>query len=102
MSTLWDRYRQFLVRHDSLGFSVDVSRMRFADDFFPRMEPLAQRAFAQMQALEAGGNANPDEGRMVGHYWLRATQLAPSVELKSEIDSCNALIQAFVAQVHAS
>jgi glucose-6-phosphate isomerase len=102
MSTLWDRYRQFLVRHDSLGFSVDVSRMRFADDFFPRMEPLAQRAFAQMRALESGADANPDEGRMVGHYWLRAPQLAPSAELKVEIDSCNALIQAFVAEVHAS
>ena len=102
MSTLWERYRQFLVRHDSLGFSIDVSRMRFADDFFPKMEPLAQHAFTQMQALEAGGDANPDEGRMVGHYWLRAPKLAPSPELKAEIDSCNALIQAFVAQVHAS
>ncbi len=76
--------------------------MRFGDDFFPRMEPLAQRAFAQMQKLEAGEHANPDEDRMVGHYWLRAPQLAPSPDLKAEIVSCNALIQAFVAQVHAS
>ena len=102
MSTLWDRYRQFLVRHESLGFSVDVSRMRFADDFFTGMDPHAQRAFAQMQGIEAGDHANADEDRMVGHYWLRAPQLAPSAELKAEIDSCNALIQAFVAQVHAS
>lgn len=34
-------------------------------------------AFAQMAALEAGAIANPDEGRRVGHYWLRAPQLAP-------------------------
>ena len=51
MSTLWERYRQFLVRHDSLGFSVDVSRMRFADDFFTKMEPMAQRAFSERAGL---------------------------------------------------
>jgi glucose-6-phosphate isomerase len=101
MSTLWDRYRQYLVRHDSLGISVDVSRMRFDGEFLARMEPVAQRAFAEMRDLEAGAIANRDENRMVGHYWLRAPQLAPSAELTAEIDSCNALIQAFVAQVHA-
>ena len=66
------------------------------------MEPLAQRAFAQMQKLEAGDHVNPDEDRMVGHYWLRAPQLAPSPALKAEIVSCNALIQVFVADIHAS
>jgi glucose-6-phosphate isomerase len=101
MSTLWDRYQQFLVRHDSLGISVDVSRMRFDAAFLARMEPLAQRAFVEMKALEDGAIVNPDEGRMVGHYWLRAPALAPNPELKVEIDSCNALIQAFVAQIHA-
>jgi glucose-6-phosphate isomerase len=38
---------------------------------------------------------------MVGHYWLRTPALAPQPELKAEIDSCNALIQAFVAKIHA-
>jgi glucose-6-phosphate isomerase len=101
MNSLWDRYQQYLVRHDSLGFSVDVSRMRFDAAFLTRMEPLAQRAFAEMKALEGGAIANPDEGRMVGHYWLRNPALAPRPELKVEIDSCNALIQAFVAKIHA-
>ena len=35
------------------------------------MEPRMQKAFADMAALEAGAIANPDEKRMVGHYWLR-------------------------------
>lgn len=102
MNSLWDRYQQFLVRDASLGFTVDVSRMRFDEAFLEKMEPLAQRAFSQMQALEKGEIANPDEDRMVGHYWLRAPQLAPTPELKNEIEECNAEIQSFVSDVHAS
>ena len=41
------------------------------------MEPAIQRAYAAMDALEGGAIANPDEGRMVGHYWLRAPRKAP-------------------------
>jgi glucose-6-phosphate isomerase len=76
--------------------------MRFDDVFLTRLEPLAQRAYIQMQSIEAGGIGNPDEGRMVGHYWLRAPQLAPTTELREEIEECNADIQSFVSDVHAS
>jgi glucose-6-phosphate isomerase len=41
------------------------------------MEPLMQKAFQDMEAIESGAIANPDEKRMVGHYWLRAPELAP-------------------------
>ena len=58
----------------------------------------AQRAMA---ALEAGAIANPDENRMVGHYWLRAPQLAPTAELAKEIADTLAAIKAFAAEVHA-
>jgi glucose-6-phosphate isomerase len=102
MSSLWDRYQKYLLRHEALGFSLDISRLRFGDDFFGKMEPLAKKAFADMQTLEAGGIANPDENRMVGHYWLRAPQLAPTKELQAEIEQCNAAIRGFVGQVHAS
>ncbi len=102
MSTLWDRYQHLLVRHEALGFSIDVSRMRFDDAFLAKTAPLAQRAFAGMKDLEAGAVVNPDEKRMVGHYWLRAPHLAPTPELRKEIESCNASIQDFVAKIHAS
>jgi glucose-6-phosphate isomerase len=100
MNSLWDRYQQYFLRDAVTGFSLDISRMRFADDFLAKMEPLAQRAFAAMADLERGGIANPDEGRMVGHYWLRAPQLAPTPELAAEITGCNAAIREFVAQIH--
>jgi len=102
MSSLWDRYQQYLLRHDALSITLDISRMRFGDDFLSTLEPLARKAFTAMQALEAGAIANPDENRMVGHYWLRAPQLAPTPELKAEIEQCNAQIQKFVSQVHDS
>ena len=102
MTSLWDRYQQYFLRHETLGFSLDVSRMRFADDFLAKMEPLAARAFTAMAELEKGAVANPDEGRMVGHYWLRAPQLAPQPELTAEIEDCNAAIKEFAAKVHAS
>jgi glucose-6-phosphate isomerase len=101
MSSLWDRFQQYFLRHEALGFTLDISRMKFPDDFFTRMEPQAQRAFAEMRELEKGAIANKDEGRMVGHYWLRAPQLAPTPELRQEIDSTNAAIHQFAAQVHA-
>jgi glucose-6-phosphate isomerase len=101
MSSLWDRYHDFLLRHEGLGFTVDVSRMRFGDRFLDAMEAKAQQAVGAMQALEAGGLANPDERRMAGHYWLRAPHLAPTPELKAEVEQCNAAIRDFVQQIHA-
>ena len=102
MNSLWDRYQQYFLRDTASGISLDISRMRFDDDFLPRMEPLAQRAFAAMTELENGGIANPDEGRMVGHYWLRAPRLAPTPDLTAEIEDCNGAIREFAAKVHAS
>lgn len=101
MNTLWDRFSKYFVRHPQLGISLDISRVRFGDDFFGQMEPLAQKAFLAMQQLEAGAIANPDEKRMVGHYWLRAAQMAPSADLKAEIENTNKAIHDFVRSVHS-
>ena len=89
------------MRYDDLGFSIDISRMKFPDDFFGKMQPKIDNAFAAMRDLEAGGIANPDEKRMVGHYWLRKPALAPNKELRSEIESTNQRIKTFAADVHS-
>ncbi|MDP9291441.1 MAG: glucose-6-phosphate isomerase, partial [Verrucomicrobiota bacterium] len=83
----WDRFQKYFLRYDDIGFSIDISRMRFADDFLTTMEPSAAAAFISMTKLEAGSIANPDEQRMVGHYWLRAPELAPDEKLRAEIRS---------------
>jgi glucose-6-phosphate isomerase len=36
------------------------------------MPDLIRRAFNGMDTLERGAIANPEKGRTVGHYWLRA------------------------------
>ncbi len=101
MNSLWDRFERYFLRYDDLDFALDISRMRFADDFFEKMKPRIARGFADMAELEKGAIANPDEQRMVGHYWLRNPQLAPNAQLRADIEQTNARIKEFAAQVHS-
>ena len=97
---LWQRYQDWLYYHESLGLYVDVSRVRFDEAFVETLRPKFAKAFEQMSALEAGEIANPDENRMVGHYWLRDADLAPTPELRQEIIQTLDLIETFVGKVH--
>ncbi|MDD1605430.1 MAG: glucose-6-phosphate isomerase, partial [Methylococcaceae bacterium] len=96
---LWQRYQDWLYFHESLGLYLDVSRMRFDTDFLATMQPKFTQAFQDMDALEAGAIANPDEHRMVGHYWLRHPELAPD-NLRHEIIAAVNQIEEFVAKIH--
>lgn len=98
---LWDRFQTHFLRYPQIGFSMDVSRMSFPDSLFTDLEPAVTRAFAAMRELEGGAVANPDEGRMVGHYWLRTPELAPTPELKAEIETTLDATLQFAADVHA-
>ena len=100
-SSLWQRFQQYFLRYEDLGFSIDISRMKFPDDFFDQIQPKIDKAFASMRDLETGGIANPDEKRMVGHYWLRKPSLAPDAQLRSEIENTSARIKQFAADVHS-
>jgi len=97
---LWQRYQSYLCRVPSVGLALDVSRMRFEDDFIPRMGPALSTSFDAMDALEKGAIANPDENRMVGHYWLRNPDIAPTAEIAGEIRETIAGIKAFASNVH--
>ena len=96
----WERFKSHHYHHPKLGFSLDLSRLPFPADFNSQMAPALQQAFADMAALEKGAVANPDEQRMVGHYWLRAPQLAPTPELAGAISSTVTAIKEFAAKVH--
>lgn len=99
---LYARFQSYFYADERLGLAVDVSRIRFADGFFAAMEPRIQKAYAAMAELEAGAVANPDEKRMVGHYWLRAPDLAPDAATRAAIEATLAAIHAFAASVHAA
>ena len=75
--------------------------MKFPDDFFEKMRPRIDKAFVAMHELEAGAIANPDEKRMVGHYWLRNPALAPTAQLRTDIEETNKRIKRFAADVRA-
>ena len=99
-TALWQRYQDWLYYHEGLGFYLDISRMGFDDAFVTQMQPkFTKKAFEDMAALEAGAIANPDENRMVGHYWLRDPELAPTPELKQDILDTLVSIEQFASQV---
>ena len=96
----WERYKKYYLGLDRLGFGLDISRVNFDDAFLPSMKGKMQSAFEAMQALENGAIANPDENRMVGHYWLRTPELAPTEEIKNEIEGTVEKIKDFAKKVH--
>jgi glucose-6-phosphate isomerase len=98
---LWQRYQATLCPVPG-GLTLDVSRMRFDDAFLAGLAPSLEHAFDAMEALEGGAIANPDEGRRVGHYWLRAPDLAPSAEVAAAIRDTLGQLQRFASDVHAA
>src|SRR5580658_4279440 len=98
---LWDRFKTYYTEFPSIGLSIDLSRMNFPDDYFASMNARMQKAFAAMADLEKGAIANPDENRMVGHYWLRNPALAPTADLRQEIEKAVSAIKEFAKQVHS-
>ncbi|NJN60054.1 MAG: glucose-6-phosphate isomerase, partial [Leptolyngbyaceae cyanobacterium SL_5_9] len=93
--------QDWLYYHEGLELYLDVSRMRFDDEFVAMLQPKFEKAFQDMAALEKGAIANPDENRMVGHYWLRDPELAPTPELKQDIIDTLEQIRTFAQKVHS-
>jgi glucose-6-phosphate isomerase len=98
---LWQRYRAHYSEFPALGLSLDLSRMDFSDTFFSSKESRMQKALRAMTELEKGAIANPDENRMVGHYWLRHPSLAPTPEIRKAIEDTLADLNTFAADVHS-
>ena len=98
----WQAYHQNLIRYPHLGFSLDLSQMEMTPESAAALQPKIRQAFADMAALEAGEIANPDEQRMVGHYWLRNPDLAPTAEIRRAITEPLAALKQFAAAVHSA
>ena len=96
---LWNRYKECFFEDRTLGFSIDISRVRIPPNGISdeRMKPV----FKSMDELVKGAIANPDEKRMVGHYWLRDSSLAPTPELKKTIEDTLSGIKDFAKKVHS-
>jgi glucose-6-phosphate isomerase len=68
-----------IFRNNALGFTLDLSGAPAAP------APGIEDALAALADLEAGAVANADEGRQVGHYWLRDPERAPTAAVQAEI-----------------
>jgi hypothetical protein len=49
-SLLWQRFQNYFLRYDDLDFSIDISRMKFPDDFFDKMKPRIGKAFRMSES----------------------------------------------------
>lgn len=98
---LWTRFQKYYAEFPTLRLSIDLSRMNFADDYFASMQSKTCKAFEAMAELEKGAIANPDENRMVGHYWLRNPALAPAAAIRREIEETVESIKTFASAVHS-
>jgi glucose-6-phosphate isomerase len=92
----WQNFNKHFCNNSELGFSLDISKIPFKQEFDDKK---SKHALESMLALEKGEIANPDEGRMVGHYWLRAPQLAPTKEIQEQITATTNNIKTFCADV---
>lgn len=101
MDDTFARFREQTTTWAALdhGFWLDLSRARV-----PALEAADRRsleaALSEMRELEAGSIANPDEGRRVGHYWLRAPETAPDEATASLIRGSWKAIADFAGRVH--
>lgn len=86
-----------VLRDQETGISLDMS---CAPAIPGPVRAMLEPALQAMQALEAGAIANPDEGRMVGHYWLRAPELAPTAQLRQDIEDMQAAVEALALDGH--
>ncbi len=96
----WQQFTRFFLHSSKLGISVDLSRMELDDAFLDGMKSRCEKAWTAVNELERGAIANPDENRMVGHYWLRDAALAPTPEIRAEIEKMLHDVVAFANSVH--
>ena len=95
----WNSFKGSLFIDPESSLTLDISRSGADQAFLESMQAPMDRAFAAMDDLVKGAIANPDENRMVGHYWLRNSDLAPNPELKAAIDGTLERIVEFANKV---
>ncbi|MCK5940796.1 MAG: glucose-6-phosphate isomerase [Planctomycetes bacterium] len=100
-SSRFGRYLRFRSVLDDPFVELDLSHSALAESDVAALQPALARALEAMRELEGGSIANPDEGRRVGHFWLRAPGLAPEPELEESIRATIDDVEQFAASVHS-
>ncbi len=96
----FEQYLAWRVALAEPALELDLSDAGLTAEDLDAAAPRLDAALTAMEALEAGALANPDEGRRVGHYWLRDPQRAPEPALSAAISASWDQIDRFSAAVH--
>ncbi len=96
----WEQFCESYWWDKAVPVRLDLSRMGIPTAFWKEIAPKMQAAFEEMQQLEQGAIANPDEQRMVGHYWLRDPKRAPDPTIRAEIEQSVQRIKEFAHAIH--
>lgn len=101
--TTWQRFQMSYREFPKLELATDIGCVNLHPAFLESEEAwrLMKPAFAAMAKLEGGAKANPDENRMVGHYWLRNPSRAPTKKIREEIEKAVEQVKTFAKKVHA-
>ena len=92
---------ELYLSHPDAQFWADFSFVDFSDGYLDSMSESISKALVSMKELEGGAIANPDENRMVGHYWLRDPELAPNQNLTDAIRETLAKVKEVAQAVHS-
>lgn len=93
-------YTAKMYSNTALNFFLDLNEADLSEALMKGLKPELKIALHEMQDLENGAIANPDENRPVGHYWLRNPSLAPTVEIQNQIKDTISSIKSFASAVH--
>ena len=96
---LGDALSALFMTHPPAPWTLDATVANVEEADLDRLDWGA--AFEAMDSLENGGIANPDEGRQVGHYWLRAPERAPTVHQGKAIGETVENVRIFAERVLA-
>jgi glucose-6-phosphate isomerase len=92
---------ELYLSHPEAQFWADFSFVDFSEGYLDSMSESISKALTSMNELEGGAIANPDENRMVGHYWLRNPELAPDNKLAESIRETLQKVREVTDAVHS-
>jgi glucose-6-phosphate isomerase len=94
-----DHLDKNFIQLDEPSLSLDLSKMSLSEGWIEPLLPALSQALEAMKELEAGSIANADEKRMVGHYWLRNSKLAPTNEISTQIENSITQVEQFAEKI---
>ncbi|HEY8379527.1 MAG TPA: glucose-6-phosphate isomerase, partial [Nannocystis sp.] len=99
MADALDHYLTWRVHRTELDIELDFLDAQLDEPSLTAAAPRLEAALDAMHRLESGAVANIDEGRMVGHYWLREPERAPDPAIAAAITASWRQIEEFAAAV---